>query len=407
MLINLEVVGDIHFYLDNNGPALPLSQTNQSQEYPEVITLDIDEGPALPTQPEVASPIFYVDPHVPNVDNVKKSTNIPTVEPKRDIDKCDEELRNFAEETENIFGVEENTTVVKDPFQKVCDLVPEIEWPTVHVTRAYIRRWSIVNKVFYHQINNESYRIILECSLREEGCKWLFYARIKPDGHTFKLKKSIMLIHTCIGKSKSKNKLAHAEWVANEAENTMRTIRSTKPCDVIELIKVNYGIDISYYTAWNAWTICMERIVGSYDEGYVLQPELCRQILSFNPGSIVRTSKDININQWTGTCIDYKASLDGFVDGCRPILGLDGCFLKGKYGLVPRAVKHIAKMETFYGDYHPEGVVDGYFVVIVVNGQRWRVNTEKHECDCNEWQLNGLSCVYAVSMLLPFRESWV
>ncbi|KAF6153578.1 hypothetical protein GIB67_027445 [Kingdonia uniflora] len=76
------VVGNIHFYLYNNGHALPLSQTNQSQEYPEVITLDIDEGPALPTQPEVASPIIDVDPPIPNVGNVKRSTNVLTVKPK-------------------------------------------------------------------------------------------------------------------------------------------------------------------------------------------------------------------------------------------------------------------------------------------------------------------------------------
>ncbi|KAF6176946.1 hypothetical protein GIB67_027746 [Kingdonia uniflora] len=36
--------------------------------------------------------------------------------------------------------------------------------------------------------------------------------------------------------------------------------------------------------------------------------------------------------QWTGTLVAFKASLNGFVKGCRPILGLDGYFLKGKYG---------------------------------------------------------------------------
>ena len=30
--------------------------------------------------------------------------------------------------------------------------------------------------------------------------------------------------------------------------------------------------------------------------------------------------------------VAFKASLDGFINGCRPVIGLDGCFLKGKYG---------------------------------------------------------------------------
>lgn len=30
--------------------------------------------------------------------------------------------------------------------------------------------------------------------------------------------------------------------------------------------------------------------------------------------------------------MSFKASLDGFIKGCRPMIGLDGCFMKGKYG---------------------------------------------------------------------------
>ncbi|KAF6149127.1 hypothetical protein GIB67_038360 [Kingdonia uniflora] len=38
-------------------------------------------------------------------------------------------------------------------------------------------------------------------------------------------------------------------------------------------------------------------------------------------------------------------------------------------GLVPRAEEHIAKMEIFYGQYHPEGAGDGYHVAIGANGK--------------------------------------
>ena len=30
-------------------------------------------------------------------------------------------------------------------------------------------------------------------------------------------------------------------------------------------------------------------------------------------------------------CVAFKASLDGWIRGCRPIVGLNGCFLKRKY----------------------------------------------------------------------------
>ncbi|KAF6151695.1 hypothetical protein GIB67_001978 [Kingdonia uniflora] len=60
--------------------------------------------------------------------------------------------------------------------------------------------------------------------------------------------------------------------------------------------------------------------------------ELCRQVLLSNPGSIAKCGCDPHTKMWIGTCIAFKASLDGFVQGCRSIVGLDGCFLKGKYG---------------------------------------------------------------------------
>ncbi|KAF6141006.1 hypothetical protein GIB67_006635 [Kingdonia uniflora] len=192
-----------------------------------------------------------IDPDNLNAEEGYYSTNTsldgdegPTQE---DINKVDVEFVNFAQETENIFTNEENDVNIGNPHQLVEDLVPEMEWPTIHIARAYIRR-------------------------------------------------------------------------------------STRPVDVIELILVKFGLDISYYTTWNAWTICMEVILGSFDDGYVVQPELCRQILSLNPGSLAKSSNDVETYMWMGTCVAYKASFDGFVNGSRPILGMDGCILKGKYG---------------------------------------------------------------------------
>ncbi|KAF6153916.1 hypothetical protein GIB67_023693 [Kingdonia uniflora] len=51
--------------------------------------------------------------------------------------------------------------------------------------------------------------------------------------------------------------------------------------------QMHSGWQIKLNSSWNAWTICMERIVGSYDEGYILQPELARKIFLANPGSVV------------------------------------------------------------------------------------------------------------------------
>ncbi|KAF6147213.1 hypothetical protein GIB67_039343 [Kingdonia uniflora] len=51
--------------------------------------------------------------------------------------------------------------------------------------------------------------------------------------------------------------------------------------------------------------------------------------------------------------------------------------------LVPRAQTHIDKMIKCYGQYQIQGIISGSFLTIGINGQRWRVNTNTHECDCH------------------------
>ncbi|KAF6175235.1 hypothetical protein GIB67_030453 [Kingdonia uniflora] len=128
------------------------------------------------------------------------------------------------------------------------------------------------------------------------------------------------------------NTLCNAPWIAREVETLVRDVRAMIPKAIKTRMKTQYGVEISYWTAWNARQICLESIVGSYDQGYHDLPSLCVEILKSNPGSIARTWRQDDTLQWTGTLVAFKASLNGFVKGCRPILGLDGCFLKGKYG---------------------------------------------------------------------------
>ncbi|KAL5717647.1 hypothetical protein ACHQM5_010627 [Ranunculus cassubicifolius] len=92
------------------------------------------------------------------------------------------------------------------------------------------------------------------------------------------------------------------------------------------------GVQVTYWVAWEARRRLMEKINGNYEEGYKLVPNMCRNILANNPDSIVKWYVNDDTNEFRGLFIGFMASLQGWVDGCRPVIGLDGCFLKGKYG---------------------------------------------------------------------------
>ncbi|RZC75346.1 hypothetical protein C5167_050829 [Papaver somniferum] len=126
--------------------------------------------------------------------------------------------------------------------------------------------------------------------------------------------------------------MANARWVALRIMRYVKDHVQCKPSTIKRRVKRKYKVKISYWTAWHARHICLERIFGSYEKSYGQVPELCRQIMEANPGSIATWSKDTVHRQFEGLFVMYKASLDGFLNGCRSIIGLDGTFLKGKYG---------------------------------------------------------------------------
>ncbi|KAF6166273.1 hypothetical protein GIB67_008701 [Kingdonia uniflora] len=210
---------------------------------------------------------------------------------EEDIRRC-EVFGDFLNGANNIFEEEEDI-FKPQPQTDYESLHVGIKWPTVYKAREYLRKFTILNEFQTKQVKNESSR------LRKVG---------------------------------SENELANTLWIANEIEELVRDVKTLTPKDVQTTIKRKYGVNVSYYTAWNAKIICTERITRSFHDGYNRLPELTRQVLLSNFGSIATWSFQYDTKQWTDICLAFKASLDGFVNGCRPTLSLDGCFLKGKYG---------------------------------------------------------------------------
>ncbi|KAF6176541.1 hypothetical protein GIB67_007924 [Kingdonia uniflora] len=200
-------------------------------------------------------------------------------------------------ELDDIYSKEEDGRV-KTPLEVgFKQLKVGMQWATVYEAREHMRRFGIVNYFTYISIKNDLTRLRFKCS--EENCEWLVFISRNNDEHTMLLRYGNFQ-HSCEGRLGAENILCNTPWVAREVEALVRDVSAMTPKAIKTRMKTKFGVEISYWTAWNARQICMESIVGSFDQGYNELPSL--------------------------------ASLNGFVKGCKPILGLDGCFLKGKYG---------------------------------------------------------------------------
>ncbi|KAF6166829.1 hypothetical protein GIB67_005705 [Kingdonia uniflora] len=168
--------------------------------------------------------------------------NVPTV---KDLERGNE-FESADVELDDIYSKEEDEkfkTPLTVGFKK---LEVGMQWATVYVARELMRRFGILNTFTYTCIKNDNTRLRLKCSQEKS-------------------------------------------WVAREVELLVKDVRAMTPNAIKARIKTKYGVEISYWTAWNARQICMESKVGSYAQGYHDLPSLYAEILKSNPGSIART----------------------------------------------------------------------------------------------------------------------
>ncbi|XP_026408429.1 uncharacterized protein LOC113303600 isoform X2 [Papaver somniferum] len=160
------------------------------------------------------------------------------------------------------------------------------------------------------------------------------YARKLPNEPQFSIK-GFCLEHTCIGDPLGRNSSANPEFVARCVIEKLKTSTASvlpKPAEIANDFWTSHNTLIPYHVAWKARNIVLEKINGSYDESYKLVPSLCEMIKRTNPGSVAKFTYGRNDNCFDSVTISFDAPMRGFINGCRPIVGLDGCHLKGKYG---------------------------------------------------------------------------
>ncbi|OVA11992.1 hypothetical protein BVC80_8167g6 [Macleaya cordata] len=164
-----------------------------------------------------------------------------------------------------------------------------IEWQTIQHCRRFLKVYAVRRGFEVKFVKKDLVRLRGRCEAA--GYSWFFFASKLRNETTFKLKQFVD-DHNCEKLSKKRNNMISSKSVAEELEDSIRANKTEtyKPKDIIEDFWEEFTWDISYWVAWRARTIEMERIFGNYEDGYKLAPELCRQMLEANPGSVATWS---------------------------------------------------------------------------------------------------------------------
>lgn len=221
------------------------------------------------------------------------------------------------------------SVVVPDTSLTLADhsLVIGQEFPDVETCRRTLKDIAIALHFDLRIVKSDRSRFIAKCS--KEGCPWRVHVAKCPGVPTFSIR-TLQGEHTCEGVQNLHHQQASVGWVARSVEARIRDNPQYKPKEILQDIRDQHGVAVSYMQAWRGKERSMAALHGTFEEGYGLLPGYCEQLRKRNPGSIAAVFATGD-NCFQRLFISYRASIYGFLNACRPLLELDRAHLKGKY----------------------------------------------------------------------------
>ncbi|XP_074314716.1 uncharacterized protein LOC141649946 [Silene latifolia] len=132
-----------------------------------------------------------------------------------------------------------------------------------------------------------------------------------------------------------KNPMATTIWMVKKLESDLKAQPNMPVNSIVDLLMLKFGIEACRRTLYKVRVVSSELIFGAHEKSYNLLPAYAEMIKSTNPGSWELTTWHSPCNDgvfnFKAMFVTYTAWIRGFLRGCRPIIGVDGCHLKGRY----------------------------------------------------------------------------
>ena len=162
-----------------------------------------------------------------------------------------------------------------------------------------------------------------------EHCSWRIYASWCRKREDFVVK-SLNDEHQC--SHAPINQQADYRWIAKHFLERFRRDINWKADDIMQEMREKFGIIVPRRTCYAARANARKMIQGSFNEHYHKLPSYVHELYKTYENSTfeVRTEADVvdSVTRFKRFYICFESLAWGFLHGCRPVIGLDGCFLK-------------------------------------------------------------------------------
>ncbi|XP_016185103.1 uncharacterized protein LOC107626718 [Arachis ipaensis] len=165
-----------------------------------------------------------------------------------------------------------------------------------------------------------------------EKCPWLIFTSWNSSKGCFQVK-TLYNKHN-YGRDFGSN-LADRAWVTDKLVKKLFTEPGLKLGTTRDHIIDEYNVKVNIRIVARALKVAREVVIGSENAQYEKTRDYLMELHRSNPRStalmeVIPQPKSLPL--FDRLYISLDACKKGFKEGCRPLIGLDGCFLKGRYG---------------------------------------------------------------------------
>jgi len=164
-----------------------------------------------------------------------------------------------------------------------------------------------------------------------KGCKWSMWASACSDESSFQIK-TLPCAHSCLRFNFEKGtRNFSTEWLAKAYIETFRIQRHMKPRVFKAIIDQKRNCNVNIKMCQLARKKAIAQIVEDYKEQFHLLYDYCLKVTSKNSNTtaVVSTKKNGNDeDEFAGVYICLGKLKRGWLEGYRPVLSLDGYFIK-------------------------------------------------------------------------------
>lgn len=195
---------------------------------------------------------------------------------------------------------------------------------SVEKLREAINEYSVRNRVDIKLPRNDRTRVRAHCA---EGCPWNLYASCDSRVKSFVVK-TYYGGHTC--QKEWKVRKCTARWIAGKYLESFRANDKMSITSLSRTIQKDWNLTPSRSKVARARRMIMRQIHGDEEQQFNSLWDYGQELRRSNPGS----SFFLNlVDSRFSTCyMSIDACKRGFISACRPIICLDGCFIKTKHG---------------------------------------------------------------------------